>query len=86
MKCQVSGAILQCRNFLQRLVEVTLAEVGEPQICGRRQHGRGLRLADRQECDGVRTPAGRAAACAMRSRTSARRSAKFCGPINILDV
>ena len=28
--------ILQCRNLAEPLVEVTLAEIGEPQICGRR--------------------------------------------------
>ena len=51
--------LLQCGNLRQPLLQVALAEVLEAAISGRGEQFGGLPLADREECDRVRTPPGR---------------------------
>ena len=53
---------LQCRNLLERFLQITLAEFLHAAIGGRSEQHRGLRLAHRQECDGLRI-----SSCARRS-------------------
>jgi len=57
-------ALLQRRDLLQRFLQIALAEIAYTAVGGRGKQFERLRLANRQECDRLRTTAGgRSGAC-----------------------